>query len=172
MLSTQNSISNGNSTGVSLRTAAREGFFIQISREIRRRFPQILLIVTGGFRSLEGINRVLAEDACDAVGLGRPAIKFPGLPNTLFFDIGLNDADARFDVEAAPFPGWIATKIRSVGAGAETVSTHSCQNVNTSMGSYNLTTLDVLKEILLLAPSASLKDTAEYKSKLMSEVND
>lgn len=123
MLSTQNSITHdNNNAGVSLRTSIREGFFLETSRRVRDRFPHLILIVTGGFRSQEGVNRALESGACDAVGLGRPAVKFPDLPNTFMFDGTLADNGARFDVESAPVPGWLAAKIRSVGAGAETVS--------------------------------------------------
>ena len=51
------------------------------------------------------------------VGIGRPAVKYPHLPKMALSDDG---AQERFDVETAPSPGWIGTKIRSVGAGAET----------------------------------------------------
>jgi tRNA-dihydrouridine synthase len=120
MLSTRNSLpSTDTKTG---RAIAREGFFIQASKEIRRKFPNLLLIVTGGFRSRQGVNNALEDGACDAVGFGRPAVKFPDLPDEIMFNDKLGEEEARFDVEAAPVPGWIATKIRSVGAGAETVS--------------------------------------------------
>ena len=121
MLSTRNSLPRaGNTTA---RTAAREGFFLDASREIRRNFPHLVLIVTGGFRSREGVRRALEDAACDAVGFGRPAVKFPDLPSKIMFNNELPDEEARFDVEAAPpVPGWVASRIRSVGAGAESVS--------------------------------------------------
>ncbi|KAH6869484.1 hypothetical protein B0T10DRAFT_533849 [Thelonectria olida] len=119
MLSTRNSLPGTDTkTG---RAIAREGFFIQASKEIRRKLPDLLLIVTGGFRSRQGVNNALEDGACDAVGFGRPAVKFPDLPDEIMFNDKLGEEEARFDVEAAPVPGLIATKIRSVGAGAETV---------------------------------------------------
>jgi hypothetical protein len=121
MLSTRNSLARAGST--TARTAAREGFFLDASREIRRSFPNLVLIVTGGFRSRGGVRRALEDGACDAVGFGRPAVMFPDLPSKIMFNNELPDEEARFDVEAAPpVPGWIASRIRSVGAGAETVS--------------------------------------------------
>ncbi|KAH7124647.1 hypothetical protein EDB81DRAFT_911683 [Dactylonectria macrodidyma] len=120
MLSTRNSLPTAG-TGTAGRIT-REGFFIKASERIRLKFPHLLLIVTGGFRSREGVNNALKDGACDAIGLGRPAVKFPDLPNKIMFNGDLVDEEARFDVEAAPSPGWIATKVRSVGAGAETVS--------------------------------------------------
>lgn len=120
MLSTKNSLPR---PGTSARTAAREGFFLDSAREIRRRFPDLVLVVTGGFRSRGGVVKALEEGACDAVGLGRPAVAFPELPSKIVLNDKLPDEEARFDVEPAPaVPGWIASRIRSVGAGAETVS--------------------------------------------------
>jgi tRNA-dihydrouridine synthase len=120
MLSTRNSLP---STDVKPdRLVTREGFFIEASKRIRRQFPDLLLIVTGGFRSRQGVSNALEDGACHAVGLGRPAVKFPDLPDKIMFNDELDKEEARFDVEVAPVPGWIATKIRSVGAGAETVS--------------------------------------------------
>ncbi|KAK3896656.1 hypothetical protein C8A05DRAFT_20417 [Staphylotrichum tortipilum] len=61
--------------------------------------------------------------ACDAVGFGRPAVAFPDLPSKIVLNDKLSDEETRFDVEPAPVvPGWIASRIRSVGAGTKTVS--------------------------------------------------
>lgn len=117
MLSTSNSLAQGEAK--SARTMAREGFFLRASEQIRQKFPDLVLFVTGGFRSRSGINGALEKGSCDAIGLGRPAIAFPDLPNNL---LQRNDGNDRFDVVAAPSPGWIATQIRSVGSGAESVS--------------------------------------------------
>lgn len=120
MLSTKNSLHR---PGASARAAAREGFFLDSAREIRNRFPSLVLVVTGGFRSRGGVLKALEEGSCDAVGLGRPAVAFPDLPSKIMLNDKLSDEEARFDVEPAPaVPGWIASRIRSVGAGAETVS--------------------------------------------------
>lgn len=119
MLSTNNSVTEHVTS--SERTIAREGFFLRASQEVRQKFPQLALIVTGGFRSRNGVNAALETGACNAIGLGRPAIKYPDLPNKIMFNNELADEQARFDVEAAPSVGWIGTKIRSAGAGAETV---------------------------------------------------
>ena len=122
MLSTKNSLHR---PGASARAAAREGFFLDSAREIRSRFPSLVLVVTGGFRSRGGVLKALEEGSCDAVGLGRPAVAFPDLPSKIMLNDKLSDEKARFDVEPAPapaVPGWIASRIRSVGAGAETVS--------------------------------------------------
>ncbi|KAF9776024.1 hypothetical protein IL306_005834 [Fusarium sp. DS 682] len=115
------------STGSSLkpssteaRSSIREGFFLRTSQEIRSRFPKLTLIVSGGFRSRNGVDGAIHSDACDLVGIGRPAVKYPDLPTQIMFNKNINDIEARFDVEAAPGAGWLASKVRSVGAGAET----------------------------------------------------
>ncbi|KAH8649732.1 hypothetical protein BGZ60DRAFT_463079 [Tricladium varicosporioides] len=118
MLSIQNSLPIIGATGTI--NVEREGFFLQASHEIRKRHPNLVLLVTGGFRSRNGVNSALQKGACDLIGLARPAIKYPDLPNEIVFNDDLLDGEARFDVEPAPSRGWIATKIRSVGAGAET----------------------------------------------------
>ncbi|KAG4270000.1 hypothetical protein FPRO04_11832 [Fusarium proliferatum] len=115
------------STGSSLqpssaksRSGIREGFFLRTSEEIRRRFPDLTLLVTGGFRSRNGVAGALNDNACDLIGLGRPAVKYPELPSKIMFNEDISDAEARFDVESAPGGGWLASKVRSIGAGAET----------------------------------------------------
>ncbi|KAF4335812.1 NADH oxidase [Fusarium beomiforme] len=115
------------STGSSLkpsstenRSSIREGFFLRTSQEIRKSFPELTLIVSGGFRSRIGINGAIDNSACDLIGVGRPAVKYPDLPTRIMFNDSISDTDARFDVEAAPGAGWLASKVRSVGAGAET----------------------------------------------------
>ncbi|KAL6857601.1 hypothetical protein ACO1O0_005042 [Amphichorda felina] len=113
MLSNRNSMPR--SGAPSDRTIAREGFFLRASEDIRRRFPNLILFVTGGFRSREGVNAALGEGACDATGcqVSRAA-------HRVMFNESLPEDEARFDVEAAPYPGWLATKIRSIVGGAET----------------------------------------------------
>lgn len=119
MLSIQNSLPTTGAVGkINLE---REGFFLQASHEIRKRHPNLVLMVTGGFRSRNGVDSALQQGACHLIGLARPAIKYPDLPNEIVFNDSLFDREARFDVEPAPSRGWIATKIRSVGAGSETV---------------------------------------------------
>lgn len=118
MLSSSHSVSPG--AGPSTRAEVRDAFFLRASQEIRAKFPDLVVILTGGFRSRTAINAALESGACSVAGIGRPAVKYPDLPNKIILD---KEAHAnqleKFDVEAAPSPGWIATKIRSVGAGAE-----------------------------------------------------
>ncbi|RKL38514.1 hypothetical protein BFJ72_g7324 [Fusarium proliferatum] len=117
MMSTDSSLQPSSAKS---RSGIREGFFLRTSEEIRRRFPDLTLLVTGGFRSRNGVAGALNDNACDLIGLGRPAVKYPELPRKIMFNEDISDAEARFDVESAPGGGWLASKVRSVGAGAET----------------------------------------------------
>ncbi|KAI1024063.1 hypothetical protein LB504_004994 [Fusarium proliferatum] len=117
MMSTDSSVQPSSAKSHS---SMREGFFLRTSEEIRRRFPDLTLLVTGGFRSRKGVAGALDSSACDLVGIGRPAVKYPELPRKIMFNENINDDEARFDVESAPGGGWLASKVRSVGAGAET----------------------------------------------------
>lgn len=96
--------------------ATQDAFFLQASRDISSKFPDLILILTGGFRSQAAIHLALESGACSMVGIGRSAIKYPDLPKKAFSE---EPTQVKFDVETAPSPGWIGTKIRSVGAGAE-----------------------------------------------------
>lgn len=63
-------------------TAAREAYFLEYCEEIRK-LTDTPLMLTGGFRSLIGMNAALASVACDIVGLGRSMVLNPDLPNEL-----------------------------------------------------------------------------------------
>ncbi|KAF5989161.1 NADH oxidase [Fusarium bulbicola] len=117
MMSTKSSLQPSSTRS---RSSIREGFFLRTSQEIRRRFPDLTLLVTGEFRSRKGIAGALGSNACDLIGLGRPAVKYPELPSKIVFNEDVSDDEARFDVESAPAGGWLASKVRSVGAGVET----------------------------------------------------
>lgn len=82
----------------------REGFSLSSSQDIRKRHQNLVLLVTGGFRSREGVNPAIQTGACDLVGLARPAAKLPDLPSGITFDNRLPNNKARFDVESAPCP--------------------------------------------------------------------
>lgn len=98
------------------RSAIQDAFFLQASRDISYKFPDLILILTGGFRSQGAIHSALDDGACSIVGIGRPAIKYPDLPKRAFSG---EPTQVNFDVEAVPSPDWIGTKIPSLGAAAE-----------------------------------------------------
>jgi len=63
-------------------TARREGYFVDMARVVREA-AAVPLIVTGGFRTRDGMEAALESGACDLVGLARPLALDPGLPARL-----------------------------------------------------------------------------------------
>ncbi|OBT60999.1 hypothetical protein VE03_09728 [Pseudogymnoascus sp. 23342-1-I1] len=61
------------------RALSREGFFLDFATEARKRFPELILMLTGGFRSRKGAEAALQSGACDLVGIGRAAVVRPNL---------------------------------------------------------------------------------------------
>lgn len=117
-------MANGPKPEKSERTKAREAFFLEFAKIIRTKFPKLPLMVTGGFRTRQGMEAALEADDCDMIGIGRPAIINPSLPANLILNPEVPDADARlFDKKRAE-PHWIVEKLGMksiVGAGAEVV---------------------------------------------------
>ena len=107
---------------VSERTAKREAFFLDFARVVRQKFPEVVLMVTGGFRSLAGMRVALDENACDLIGLARPAaVDSSFARKVLEAEAKGGDVSLRLD---AVKPSWLVSKIpvKALGAGAESVS--------------------------------------------------
>lgn len=66
-------------------TREREAFFMDYAKKIRDKVD-VVLCVTGGFRSARGMNQALAENAMDMVGLARTFCIDPALPNHAIAD--------------------------------------------------------------------------------------
>jgi hypothetical protein len=107
----------------STKTSAREAFFLDFAKAVRSRFPNLKLMVTGGFRTRAGMEAAIAEGACDIIGLGRPSVIKPHWPKDVLLNDRVSDQDAQLLLEPVPLP-WILQfiPIRVLGAGAETVS--------------------------------------------------
>ena len=107
----------------SARTAAREAFFLEFSKAIRGAIPDVPLMVTGGFRTRRGMEAAVSENACDFIGIGRPAVLDPSLPKGIVFNPEIPDEDARLYARKIQAP-WLASAlgIKGIVAGAETVS--------------------------------------------------
>ncbi|KAM0281212.1 hypothetical protein ACHAQH_003643 [Verticillium albo-atrum] len=107
--------------GKSERTKAREAFFLDFAAAIRDKFPGVPLIVTGGFRTRQGMESAVRDGGCDAVGIGRPAVLNPSLPNNTVFNKEVDDASARLYTKKIEAP-WLFKQfgMKSVGAGLET----------------------------------------------------
>ena len=63
-------------------TIAREAYFLDYAKDIRNVFKDPLM-VTGGFRSTQGMNNALQQDACDVIGIARPFCIDPDIANKL-----------------------------------------------------------------------------------------
>ncbi|GLA50458.1 hypothetical protein AnigIFM63604_006518 [Aspergillus niger] len=100
-------------------TVAREAFFIEFATETRKRFPDLVLMLTGGFRTRAGAMSALQQNACDVVGIGRPAAIEPKLPLVLM-DESVPDEEAQLVLNRVPMP-FLARFIplRGIGAGLE-----------------------------------------------------
>ncbi|CEL03628.1 Putative Catalytic activity: NADH acceptor <=_ NAD() reduced acceptor [Aspergillus calidoustus] len=101
-------------------TAAREAFFLDFAAQTRKQFPDITLLLTGGFRSREGIEAALKAGVCDLVGIGRPAVLRPDFPR-LMMDPAYTNQEASVVFSKVPVP-FLARllQIKSLGGGAET----------------------------------------------------
>lgn len=106
----------------SARTAAREAFFLEFSKEVRKRHPGLVLMLTGGFRTRAGAESAILDGACDLVGIGRPAAIDPKFP-LLLLDESVAEGDAGMPLNKAPVPWYTRfLPLHLVGAGAESVS--------------------------------------------------
>lgn len=63
-------------------TQKREAYFLEFAKKARQELP-VPLMLTGGFRTYEGMNSALASGAIDIVGLARPLAIEPGAPHLL-----------------------------------------------------------------------------------------
>lgn len=59
-------------------TIAREAYFLEYAADIRK-VVSLPLMVTGGFRTVEGMNAALQSGATDIIGLGRPLCVDPAI---------------------------------------------------------------------------------------------
>lgn len=68
-------------------TKKREAYFLSYAEQVRE-ISDIPLVVTGGFRSSAGMRDAIASGATDMVGLARPIILYPDIPNNAMADAG------------------------------------------------------------------------------------
>jgi len=64
-------------------TKEREAFFMDYVKKIRK-LSKIPLMLTGGFRTVETMERALTRGELDVVGIARPFTLYPDLPNRIF----------------------------------------------------------------------------------------
>ncbi len=103
-------------------TRKREAYFLDYVEKIRARV-KIPLMLTGGFRTAQGMNAALETGAVDIVGMARPLIIEPDLPKRLLDGRGEAahvDLTARSRLLENLFQGtWYGRQIRRMGAGKE-----------------------------------------------------
>lgn len=117
--------------GVKASTQAREAFFVDFAKSIRSELSGLPLMVTGGFRTRQGMETALVEDSCDIVGVARPAVLNPYLPRNIILNQDVADEEAVGRAERIDTPTlakWMG--IKAIGVGAETVSIPSSCMVN------------------------------------------
>jgi 2,4-dienoyl-CoA reductase-like NADH-dependent reductase (Old Yellow Enzyme family) len=98
-------------------TRAREAYFLDYAAAIRR-VATMPLMVTGGFRSRDGMEAALGSDHdgpgdCDVIGLGRPLCWMPDLPRRLFAREleRVDELDRRLYVRER---GWLSPQARGI----------------------------------------------------------
>ncbi|KAF3397377.1 hypothetical protein DPV78_007989 [Talaromyces pinophilus] len=102
-------------------TGAREAFFLDFATQIRERFPNLILMVTGGFRTRKGIKAALKEGVCDLVGIGRPAVLNADFPRLMMDEDTCPDSQAQVVLSQVQVPLWATLfGVKIMGGGAET----------------------------------------------------
>lgn len=87
---------NGNPDNAG-RTAQREAYFLEFATEVRKRHPDLHLMLTGGFRTRSAMNAALESQACSIIGIARPAVVAPDFPKSV---IGIASKQPLEDGEA------------------------------------------------------------------------
>lgn len=104
-------------------TRKREAFFLDYVEKVRK-ITDVPLMLTGGFRTLVGMEEALKSKALDMVGIARPFAVYPNLPDLVF-----NNRSKSFDVHNPNtgiksidgFMGliWYEAQIKRLGEGKE-----------------------------------------------------
>jgi 2,4-dienoyl-CoA reductase-like NADH-dependent reductase (Old Yellow Enzyme family) len=71
---------------VSKASRDREAYFARFAPEMRRHLKRARLMVTGGFRTVRGMEDAITNDGVDLIGLGRPLALYPDAPAALLTD--------------------------------------------------------------------------------------
>jgi 2,4-dienoyl-CoA reductase-like NADH-dependent reductase (Old Yellow Enzyme family) len=73
----------GNSKRAS--TVKREAYFMDYAEKLRKE-TSVPLVLTGGFRTIDGMEQALKDNATDMIGLARPLAIYPDYPHLLLND--------------------------------------------------------------------------------------
>ena len=104
-------------------TRAREAYFLEFAEKIRQ-LVDCPLLVTGGFRTVAGMNEALQSGACDFIGIARPFAVEPDLANHLLvgqdvryavkpIKTGINAIDKMAIMEVI----WYAAQFKTIAKG-------------------------------------------------------
>ncbi|KFX90929.1 hypothetical protein V490_06190 [Pseudogymnoascus sp. VKM F-3557] len=104
------------------KTFQRESFFLEFAKTVRETFPDLILMVTGGFRTRLGMEHALKSGGCDIIGIGRPAAIVPRLPKEIILNTkDVSDEQANVALASVQMNLLVQTLgIKIVGAGAVT----------------------------------------------------
>jgi len=106
-------------------TIAREAFFIDFAEKVRK-LVKTPLMVTGGFRTVEGMNQALQSQACDVIGIARIMAIEPDVPKLLLagkngfqsvhpIKTGIKKVDSLGVMEVL----WYTQQLKRIGKGKE-----------------------------------------------------
>lgn len=104
------------------KTFQRESFFLEFAKTVRETFPDLILMVTGGFRTRLGMEHALKSGGCDIIGIGRPAAIVPRLPKEIILNTkDVSNEQANVALASVQMNLLVQTLgIKIVGAGAVT----------------------------------------------------
>jgi len=114
-------------TQESAKTRVREALFIEFAEKVKTT-TKIPLMLTGGFRTLKGMNEALSSQAVDLIGMARPFCVEPELPRDLlqgrktegkYYDCKTGISFIDNQLEAAFTNVWHQEQICRMGKGLE-----------------------------------------------------
>ena len=104
-------------------TIEREAFFMDYIEKARK-ITDTPLMLTGGFRTQEGMEAALESNSLDVIGLGRPFVIYPDLPSDIFnerascFQVDFRKTNSKM-VNAALNLIWYTAQMKRMGKGLE-----------------------------------------------------
>jgi 2,4-dienoyl-CoA reductase-like NADH-dependent reductase (Old Yellow Enzyme family) len=87
---------------VSKASRNREAYFARFAPEMRQRLQRAKLMVTGGFRTSQGMVDAIANDGIDMIALGRPLALDPAAPASLLRGDPVNRAQPEHRLRLGP----------------------------------------------------------------------
>lgn len=105
-------------------TRQREAYFLTFAERIRSEVKHAKLMVTGGFRTRQGMDDALQSGACELIGVARPLAVEPDAPDQLMAGHNVRYAVKPIKTGIKPFDQlgvmeiiWYAAQFKSMGKG-------------------------------------------------------